>query len=224
MTKDVRLLDTDPEAGDMVARRDALLKATLPEVPFDGWSLAALRRGAAAIGMPEYEIPNLFPRGGADLVDWFDRWADRQMLEAIDTPEFHAQKVRHKIMAAVEARLALLAPHREAVRRALALRALPQNAPAGLRSVYRTVDAIWYAAGDTATDFNFYTKRALLAAVYSPTVLYWLGDRSPDSAETKGFLERRLADVMKIPSYGARLRSITAKLPNPFRIMGAARR
>jgi len=96
--------------------------------------------------------------------------------------------------------------------------------PLGLRLVYRTVDAIWYAAGDTATDFNFYTKRALLAAVHGATMLYWLEDRSPDGVDTDAFLERRLDDAMAVPKLAARLRAAADRLPNPFRFLRAAQR
>jgi ubiquinone biosynthesis protein COQ9 len=133
-------------------------------------------------------------------------------------------KVRERIAAGVRARLAVLAPHREAARRALAVLAQPQNAALGLKLVYRTVDAIWYAAGDTATDYNFYTKRALLAAVYGATMLYWLEDRSPDGAETEAFLARRLGEAMALPKVAARLRAAADNLPNPLRFLRAAQR
>ena len=110
------------------------------------------------------------------------------------------------------------------MRRALALLALPQHAALGPRLLYDTVDAVWYAAGDTATDFNFYSKRGLLAAVYAATTLYWLDDRSPEAADTQAFLDRRLADVMALPRLGARLRQGFDRLPNPLRLMRAARR
>jgi len=97
-------------------------------------------------------------------------------------------------------------------------------APLGLRLLYNTVDAIWYAAGDTSTDWNFYSKRALLAAVYAATQLYWFEDRSPGAEETRGFLERRLADVMALPKAGAELRNLADRLPNPFRFFTAMRR
>jgi ubiquinone biosynthesis protein COQ9 len=110
------------------------------------------------------------------------------------------------------------------VRRALTVLALPHNVPLSLKLLYETVDQMWYAAGDTATDFNFYTKRGLLAGVYAATTLYWLDDRSPDAADTHAFLDRRLADVMAIPRYGARLREGLERLPNPLRLLRPARR
>jgi ubiquinone biosynthesis protein COQ9 len=125
--------------------------------------------------------------------------------------------VRDRVKTAVLTRLELAAPYREAVRRALALEALPQHAPRALKQLYRTVDAIWYAAGDTATDFNFYSKRMLLAGVYAATLLHWLDDRSENFAGTSAFLDRRLVDVMRIQQAKGKLGKLVEKLPNPFR-------
>ena len=116
-----------------------------------------------------------------DLVAWFSHWADRETMRALEARDLSTLKVRERIATGVQTRLSVLAPHREAVRRALALLTAPQNLALGARLLYEAVDAIWYAAGDTATDFNFYTKRALLAGVYGATTLYWLDDRSPDT-------------------------------------------
>lgn len=205
-------------------QRTALIEAMLPDVPFDGWTRAALGAAAARLGIDEAERAALFPGGARDMVACFSRWADRRMLAALAGKELAAMKVRERVALAVRTRLALLEPHREAVRRALSLLALPQNMALGLRSLYDTVDAVWYAAGDTATDFNFYTKRGLLAGVVAATTLYWLDDRSPGSEETEAFLERRLTDVMALPKIGARLRQSAEWLPNPFRLMRVMRR
>jgi ubiquinone biosynthesis protein COQ9 len=204
--------------------RRALIEAMLPDVPFDGWSLAALKSAAARAGIDAAEAAALFPGGGADLIAGFSHWADAGMLAALARQDLAAMKVRDRIAAALTARLALLGPHREAVRRALALLALPQHLALGARLLYDTVDAVWYAAGDTATDFNFYTKRGLLAGVHAATTLYWLDDRSPGARETEAFLGRRLADVMAIPKLGKRLRDGLDWIPNPFRLMRVARR
>jgi ubiquinone biosynthesis protein COQ9 len=126
-------------------------------------------------------------------------------------------KVREKVAAAVMIRLEQNAADREAIRRGLSLLSLPQNAPLAARLLYRTVDAIWYACGDTATDYNYYTKRGLLAGVYAATLLYWLDDASEDFADTRGFLDRRIAGIMKIPQAQAGLSRLMGRLPNPMR-------
>ena len=113
--------------------------------------------------------------------------------------------------------------HREAVRRGLSLLALPQYAPVATRLLYRTVDAMWYAAGDTSTDYNFYSKRALLAGVYSATLLYWLNDKSDGFEATWAFLDRRVANVLQVPKLMNRASQILEILPDPFRLFRAAR-
>jgi ubiquinone biosynthesis protein COQ9 len=206
------------------ARKDQLIEAMLPEVAFDGWSKATLRAAARRLGLTEAEAVALLPGGPAAMVAAFSDWADRRMLAALSPQPLEAMRVRERVAAGVRARLSVLEPHREAVRRALSVLALPQNTPLGLKLLYRTVDAIWYAAGDTATDWNFYTKRGLLAGVYGATTLYWLDDRSPGSADTYGFLERRLDDVMAIPKITSRVRRAADILPNPLRFFSVARR
>src|SRR6202521_1568034 len=146
--------------------KDALLAAILPDVPFDGWTDAALAKAAERVGLERAEVRGLCPGAVRDLVAWFSHWADRETMRALEARDLAALKVRERIAAGVRARLAVLAPHREAVRRALALLTAPQNMALGARLLYDAVDALWYAAGDNATDFNFYTKRALLAGVY----------------------------------------------------------
>lgn len=207
---------------DDEAARDALLLSALPDVPFDGWSRTTIETAGRRVGVEAAATAALFPGGVRDVVAYFSRWADRRMLEALASRDLSAMKVRERIATAVRTRLEVLTPHREAVRRALALLALPQNIALGLRLLYDTVGAIWYAAGDTATDFNFYTKRALLAGVYAATTLYWLEDRSPGMEDTLAFLDRRISDVMTFPRYGKELRERLERLPNPLRMMRVA--
>ena len=209
---------------EFAADKDRLLEATLPNVLFDGWSLAALKAGAQAIDLPEAEIVRLFPDGGREAALWPDDWADRRMLAALESVDLPALKIRARVATAVQARLEVLAPHREAVRRAIALKASPWGAARAAEIVYRTVDAIWYAAGDTATDFNFYTKRALLAAAYGPTVLYWLNDSSEGAADTFAFLDRRLGEILQIPKLTAGLKRAARHLTGPFEFLRQARR
>ena len=114
------------------------------------------------------------------------------------------------------------APHREAIQRALAILALPQNLPLAARTLWRTVDAIWYAIDDSSTDFNYYTKHGLLAGVYSATLVYWLNDHSPGNADTWAFLGRRIDEVMQVPKLMGKLRERLAGLPSPFDLLKSA--
>jgi len=198
---------------DLQETRDRIIVATLPHVPFDGWSRRALAAGVAEAGLTPDWSRRAFPRGVMEAVDHFAEYTDRRMLAVLGRSDLGALRVRERIAAAVRVRLELNAPHREAIRRLLSYLALPHNAGAAMGFSYRTVDAIWRAAGDEATDFNFYTKRGLLAAVYGSTVLFWLADCSEDQAFTWTFLERRIADVMAVPQLQARLKGILGSLP-----------
>ncbi|MGH6988590.1 MAG: COQ9 family protein [Stellaceae bacterium] len=205
------------------AERDRLIEAVLPDVPFDGWSRHALLVAGRRLGLGGDECAILFPAGARDLVAYFSRWADRQMLPRLSHLDLAQMRVHERVAAAVMARLDALALHREAVRRALAILAFPTNAPLGARLLYETVDAIWFAVGDEATDFSFYSKRALLAGIYAATALYWLDDRSANFAETRAFLDRRLAEVAALPRWRARIEGRLNALPNPFRAARAMR-
>jgi ubiquinone biosynthesis protein COQ9 len=204
------------------SERDRLIEAMLPEVAFDGWSHAVLRAAVKQIEMPAEEALALFPRGAPDLVAAFSRWADHRMLDAYEAAA-HEGGRSVRVKRAVELRFEVVAPWREAVRRALSVLAMPPHAALGARLLYETVDGIWYAVGDTATDFSFYTKRATLVGVYSAALMYWLEDRSEDFAETRAFIDRRLADVAMIGKARERLETTLARLPNPFRLLRPAR-
>ncbi len=204
--------------------KDALLAAILPDVPFDGWTEAAITRAAERVGLSSSELRSLCPGGARELVAWFSHWADRETLRVLEGRDLSGLKVRERISMGVRARLEVLSLHREAVRRSLALLTAPQNLALGVRLLYDAVDAIWYASGDSSTDFNFYTKRALLAGIYGATTLYWLDDRSPERADTLSFLERRLADVMTVPKVTERLRELASQLPDPLLFFRLARR
>jgi len=204
--------------------RRKLLGAALPHVPFDGWTLKAILAGARDAGLTPAQAANAFPGGPAEMIEMMSRDADDAMLEAAEKENLAALKVRERISRLVRLRLGPYARDREAVRRAVAVLALPQNGPLGLRLLYRTVDAIWYAAGDTATDHNFYTKRALLAGVYAATLLHWLDDSSESQARTWDFLDRRIGDVMRVPQALGRLGQIGRRLPNPALFFRARRR
>ena len=178
--------------------RRRFLPALLRHVSFDGWSTRALKHVAKDLGEDFEVVRQAFPGGAMGMVGAFIRVADEDMVQALAKQDLESLKIRERIALAVRLRIEAAAPHREAVRRAVALHAVPFNTPHALRSLYATVDAIWAGIGDTSTDFNFYTKRALLAGVYSSTLLYWLGDQSDEFADTWTFLDRRIEDVMRI--------------------------
>jgi ubiquinone biosynthesis protein COQ9 len=204
--------------------RDAVITAMVPNVPFDGWTEACARAAAAAAGLDGVDVRTLFPGGAIDMVVHYADLADRKMLMALAGQDLPAMRIRDRIATAVRIRLEQHAGERETVRRALAITALPQHAPAALRSLYNTVDAIWRAARDTATDFSFYSKRGLLAWVYGATLLHWLDDDSEDHSETWAFLGRRIDGVMQIPKLKSRFQRAFSAMPNPLRTARAFRR
>ena len=192
----------------------ALLKAALGHVPFDGWSARALSAAARDVDLSEAEARIAFPGGAAELLDFYAREGDRRMEAAIAKRDLEAMRIRERIATAVRLRIEPQSAKREAARRALALAATPAYAVWSARALYRTVDAIWYAIGDTSTDHNFYTKRVLLAGVYSSTVLFWLNDESDDAADTWAFLDRRIEDVMRVQKARGRLEAVLDRLPS----------
>jgi ubiquinone biosynthesis protein COQ9 len=161
------------------------------------------------------EADLLFPLGTVDMIETFCDLADRKMEDA--AAELTQTKASARVRAVIALRLAQNRPYKEAVRRALSVLALPQNAKAAAGCTARTVDAIWHAAGDRSADFSWYTKRAILAAVYSTTLLYWLRDTSDDDADTLAFLDRRLAGVGRIGRLRGRAQTLLARLPRPPR-------
>jgi len=206
----------DAGAQPLEELQDKLLLATLPHVAFDGWTQAALRAGAGDAGLSADDVARAFPGGAIAAIEAFNRRADRRMVAAVDALDTSSMRSHEKIAAAIRARLEDVAPHKEAVRRAFTVLAVPFNAPLALRMLHRSVDAAWQAAGDRSTDFNWYTKRGLLAGVYSATVLYWLNDRSEDHAETWAFLDRRLHEVMRIGGAIGRAGKSLSEFRNPF--------
>jgi ubiquinone biosynthesis protein COQ9 len=204
------------EPPERLLERDKAIEAMLSHVPFDGWSMRALRAGVADAGMPEDEAHLLFPLGVVDMIETFCDLADRRMEAAArDLPEM---RISARVRAVIALRLRQNQPHREAIRRAISVLSLPSNARVAVACAARTVDAIWHAAGDRSADFSWYTKRAILTAVYSSTVLFWLRDMSDDGAATLAFLDRRLAGVGSIGRLRRRAERVVARLPRPPRL------
>ncbi|GFE51159.1 hypothetical protein So717_29120 [Roseobacter cerasinus] len=183
-----------------------LLDAALAHVPFDGWSEATFQAAIRDTEVDPTVARAICPRGAIDLAIAFHRRGDDAMQASIQSEDMSGMKFREKVAAAVRWRLEAV-EDKEAVRRGTTLFALPMYAVDGAKLIWGTVDAIWTALGDTSDDINWYTKRATLSGVYSSTVLYWLGDDSPDAMATWAFLDRRIDDVMQIEKAKARVRN-----------------
>ena len=174
---------------------------------FDGWTRAAVDSAAGQLGIDPAQARLAMPKTQAGMIDTYIQEVDRA-LEAWFTPKRLAKmKIREKIRSLIWRRLEIMGPAREAVRRALAILAMPQNLPPALRTGWRSADLMWRIAGDTSTDFNHYTKRMTLGAVYGSTLLVWLDDQSEGWADTAAFLDRRIDNVMQFEKWKASWRS-----------------
>ena len=196
--------------------KDAIVLAASPHVAFDGWGMDALVRGAVDAGFDEATAKRMFPQGAVDAICHFANLSDREMLKKMNGADIESMRIRDRIIFGVRARLEFLVPHREAVRAGLGVLASPVHGGAMAKITHNTVDAIWNAAGDKSNDFNWYTKRGLLGAVYGATVLYWLADESDGFSATWDFLSRRIDDALKIPPMKAKLVKAIENLPKRF--------
>ncbi len=188
------------DAYDRQAARDAAVRAMLPLVPEQGWTLRALSQAAGT----QAEV--LFPGGPAELVEAYIDMATRDMVRAA-APALEGKRLSQKVRTLILTRLERAEPDRRAVRRAVSVLALPGNTAVAAGCTARTVDAIWTAAGDTGTGFSWYSKRAILASVYTSTLLYWLReDRT--RAEVEAFLDRRLAGVAQFGKFTAKAKKV----------------
>ena len=183
------------------ATLDEIRLALAPEVAlaamFDGWSDAALVSAAESAGV-DVDVARLAFKGGA--MDQIDAWVasvDAAMAAHFADGRLSNMPIRERIRALVWFRLEAIAGLEESLSRAMSIQSMPQNIAAALRQGWSSADKMWRLAGDTATDYNHYTKRAILAGIYGATLAVWKDDTSEDKAETRAFLDRRIEGVMK---------------------------
>ena len=213
-------LPQDPTLDEI---RDALAPLIAANAAFDGWGEAARDAAADAAGVDRDVALVAFPGGAVDMIDaWFAQ-VDTAMATALPPERLATMKIRDKITALVEARLNEVAPHREALRRALAILAMPQNIVRGARLGWRAADLMWRAAGDTATDYNHYTKRTILAGVYAATITVFLDDESAGWADTRAFLARRIDGILRFEKAKAGFVARTEHRPSLSRFIGRLR-
>lgn len=213
-----RTTKTPKTRGDD-ALKQAVAKAALTHVPFDGFTDKTLSAAAADAGVDKRLLPRLFPGGPLDLVETISDMFDHELEQRLAKAKLGQMKVRERITRAVKTRIDILRPHKEAARRAAAFLTLPPNAARGATLLYRTTDTMWRAAGDTSTDFNFYTKRGILAGVYSATLMRWFNDTSEDESATDEFLARRIEDVMRFEKFKAKVRERAKSWPTLSEIL-----
>lgn len=201
--------------------RQTLVEFALPHVPFDGWSDDTFKAAVQDSAMDMAAARALCPRGAVDLAIEAHRMGDAELERRLADADLGALRFSERVTLAVRIRLEAT-PDKETVRRATTLFALPHNAPEGGKLIWNTCDLIWRALGDTSDDVNWYTKRATLSGVYSATVLFWLGDTSPDDQDTWAFLERRIDNVMQFEKLKASVRKnpvVSKLLAGPARLL-----
>jgi ubiquinone biosynthesis protein COQ9 len=186
--------------------RERIALAVGENAVFDGWTVKAVDSAAAQAGLEQAQARLAFPKALPAMIDAYIQAVDREMMRRLSPQKLAKMKIREKIRSLVWARLEIMGPAREAVRTALAILAMPQNVPLGMRIGWRSADLMWRAAGDTSTDYNHYTKRLTLGAVYGSTLLAWLDDDSEGWSETAAFLDRRIDNVMQFEKWKAQWR------------------
>ena len=212
-------LPADPTLDEI---RAALAPLVASNAAFDGWNAAARDMAADQLGIDRDIAATALPDQAGMIDAWFAS-IDAEMLDALPAKTLAAMKIREKIAALVEARLDLLAPNRESLRRALAILAMPQNLAHGAKLGWRAADIMWRAAGDTATDYNHYTKRMMLGAVYAATTTVFLNDESDGQADTRAFLARRIEGIMRFEKAKAGFLARTENRPSLSRFIGRLR-
>ncbi|MEG3163693.1 COQ9 family protein [Sphingomonas sp. PB2P19] len=203
--------------------RDRLATGIAANAAFDGWGDDARDMAADAEGI-DRDVAALAFRGGA--VDMIDAWfaaIDATMAVALPPETLATMKIRTRIAALVEARIDAVAPYRESLRRALAILAMPQNVARGAKLGWRSVDHMWRAAGDVATDYNHYTKRTILLGVYGATMTVLLDDDSEGQVETRAFLSRRIDGIMAFEKAKTGVLARTTNRPSLSRFVGRLR-
>ncbi|MEO1168631.1 MAG: COQ9 family protein [Pseudomonadota bacterium] len=213
-------LRSDPTLDEI---RSHLAPIIAGHAAFDGWTDEAVERAAGEFDIDADTARLAFPDGATDMIDaWFEH-VDTEMAASFTAEELEAMPVHKRIRAAILKRLDIVRPHKEALRRAIAILAMPQNVPLAGRLGWRSADAMWRLAGDTATDFNHYSKRTILAGVYGSTILAWMDDESEADADTIAFLDRRLGNVAQFEKLKKKFRGDPDRRFSVSRFLGRLR-
>lgn len=190
---------------------------------FDGWTDTALAAAAREAGADEDIARLAYKDGAMGMIGAWIETIDAAMAVALPPETLAAIKIRERIRSLVQFRLDAVAGREEALRRALAIMAMPQNAATALRTGWHSADVMWRLAGDTATDWNYYSKRAILASLYGATLAVFVGDESEGKAETRAFLDRRIEGVMKFETFKRQWLQPKGERFSPIRFLGRLR-
>lgn len=213
-------LPTDPTLDEI---RLALAPSVARNAAFDGWSDAAVRAAADEFDIDPDVAALAFKGGAMALIDaWIDS-IDLELARRLPSESLNAMKIRARITALLATRMEIMAPDRESLRRAMAIMAMPQNLPRAARIGWRSADRMWRMAGDTASDFNHYTKRMTLSAVYASLLAVFVNDESENFADSRAFLDRRIENVMQFEKVKAQSLARRENLPSLSRFIGRLR-
>jgi ubiquinone biosynthesis protein COQ9 len=203
--------------------RARILEAFPAHAAREGWTEGAFKAAAAQAGLSEGEAALACPKGSFDLFDAFADRADQAMLDALADLDLQSMRIRDKVRAAVQLRLQAQAPYKQAARVMTRALSRPSRAPEAARLLWRTADRVWRALGDTSTDENFYSKRAILSGVLASTYARWFSDDSEDSAATWAFLDDRIENVMQFEKFKARLKPVSEGVQNAVGVVARFR-
>jgi ubiquinone biosynthesis protein COQ9 len=214
------ILPNDPTLDEI---REAIGTRIAAHASFDGWNAKAVVSAATELGI-DNDLAVLACKGRAiDLVSlWIDA-VDAEMARRLPDEKLAAMKIRARITALIATRLEIMAPDKEALRRALTIMAMPQNAVTAAKLGWRSADRMWRLAGDTATDFNHYSKRMTLSAIYASVLAAFVNDDSDNFTETRGFLDRRIENIMQFEKVKAGAKARRENLPSLSRLVGRLR-
>lgn len=211
------------EPANLEELRIALAPAIADAAAFDGWSETAVRDAALALGVTPDAAAFAFAGGAMDMIAAWTRSVDHAMEAAFPAETIAALKIRERIRALVQFRLDAVAGRKEALRRALSIMAMPQNAARAIALGWNSADVMWRIAGDVATDYNHYTKRLTLGSIYAATLAVFVNDSSTDHAETRAFLDRRIEGIMRFERAKARIMRPREEMFSPARFLGRLR-
>lgn len=213
-------LPADPTLDEI---RTALAPIIARNAGFDGWSDAAVHAAADEAGVDRDVAKLAFKDNAIDMIDaWIDS-IDLELAHRLSAEKLAAMKIRDRITALLATRLEIMAPDRESLRRAMAIMAMPQNLVRSAKIGWRSADRMWRLAGDTASDFNHYTKRMTLSAVYASTLSVFVNDDSDNFADARAFLDRRIDNVMQFEKVKFQAKQRQEYVPSLSRFIGRLR-
>jgi ubiquinone biosynthesis protein COQ9 len=214
-------MNQNQEQPHLDAIRAQILPIVLAEAAFDGWTAKVLDKAAEQAGLHPGQVELALPGGMLDLIRYWAKQNDIKMLQAWEEAEPEKMRIRDKATFLVRSRIeAIGEENREAAERAAGRLLLPDAAGIAMQLAWASADAMWRAMNDKSTDYNYYTKRAILSAVYASTLSVWLQD---DEEKTWSFLDRRISNVMQFEGFKAKMRKRSANWPDPAQILGRLR-